>query len=274
MKSFSLRDIATQVSPKPPRILMHGVAGVGKTTFAAQALNPVFVITEDGLGVHSYAHFPLARSFDQVLGALATLWREPHSYRTVVIDSLDWLEPLIWKKVCEEKGWGSIEDPGYGKGYMVALNLWRDYVEGLNALRNDRDMTVVQLSHTDIRRFESPEHDPYDRYQVKLHARTAALVQEHADVVLFANYRVTTTRAETGFNKVATRAIGTGERLMHTSERPSYMAKNRYALPATLPLGWSALADAMPQALRPWLTDAPPAATQPAAVAVGAAAAP
>ena len=165
--AISLAQLTRANTPKPPRILIHGVAGVGKTTFAAEANNPVFVQTEDGLGTIPAANFPLARTFEEVLESLASLYTEDHDFKTVVIDSVDWLEPLVWGKACRDNGWGSIEDAGYGKGYVAALTLWRQYIDGLNALRDDRGMTVVQIAHTDIKRFDSPEHDPYDRYVIK-----------------------------------------------------------------------------------------------------------
>jgi hypothetical protein len=174
-----------------------------------------------------------------------------------VIDSVDWLEALIWAKACRDNGWASIEDAGYGKGYVAALNLWRQYIDGLNALRDDKGMTVIQIAHTDIKRFDSPKHDPYDRYTIKLHARAAALVQEHSDIVLFANYRISTVKADVGFNKKVSRAVGSGERVIHTTERPAFLAKNRYGLPDTLPLDWQAFAQAMPEAIQPLLMTAP-----------------
>jgi hypothetical protein len=185
--------------------------------------------------------------------SLSALYSEPHEFSTVVIDSVDWLEPLVWAKACRDNGWGSIEDAGYGKGYVAALGLWRQYIEGLNALRDDRGMTVVQIAHTDIKRFDSPEHDPYDRYVIKLHSRAAALLQEHSDIVLFANYRISTVKSDVGFNKKISRAVGSGERVIHTAERPAYLAKNRYGLPDTLPLEWQAFATAMPVAIQSML---------------------
>ena len=251
--AISLAQLTRANTPKPPRILIHGVAGVGKTTFAAEASKPVFVQTEDGLGTIPAASFPLARTFEEVLESLASLYTEDHDFKTVVIDSVDWLEPLVWGKACRDNGWGSIEDAGYGKGYVAALSLWRQYIDGLNALRDDRGMTVVQIAHTDIKRFDSPEHDPYDRYVIKLHTRAAALMQEHSDIVLFANYRISTVKADVGFNKKVSRAVGSGERVIHTVERPAFLAKNRYDLPDTLALEWSAFAQAMPETLHPTL---------------------
>ncbi len=244
--AISLDSIVRTQATKPPRILIHGVAGVGKSTFAAGAPDPIFLLTEDGLGTLEVPHFPLLRTYDEAMDALERLYADEHDYRTVVIDSADWLEPLVWQRACKDNGWASIEDAGYGKGYVAALDLWRQYLDALDALRGDRGMTVVQIAHTDIKRFDSPEHDPYDRYVIKLHARAAALLQEHADIVLFANYRVSTVKAEVGFNKKVTRALGAGERLVYASERPAFLAKNRYGLPDTLPLSWAALAEAMP----------------------------
>ena len=242
-----LASLMRSTALTPPRILVHGVAGIGKTTLAAGADNPVFITTEDGLGMLDVPHFPLARTFDAVMEALAALYSEPHEFKTVVIDSIDWLEPLIWARVCKDHGWSSIEDAGYGKGYVAALDLWRQYLDGLNALRDERGMTVIQIAHTDIKRFDSPEHEPYDRYVIKLHARASALLQEHSDVVLFANYRISTVKSDVGFNKKVTRALGSGERVLYTSERPAFLAKNRYGLPDVLPLDWQAFAAAMPQ---------------------------
>ena len=246
--AISLASLMRSTALAPPRVLMHGVAGIGKTTFASASDKPVFILTEDGLVTLGVPHFPLARSFDAVMEALAALYSEAHDFKTVVIDSLDWLEPLVWARACKNNGWASIEDAGYGKGYVAALDLWRQYLDGLNALRDERGLTIIQIAHTDIKRFDSPEHEPYDRYVIKLHARASALLQEHSDIVLFANYRISTVKSDIGFNKKVTRALGSGERLLFTAERPAFIAKNRYGLPDTLPMNWQAFYEAMPRA--------------------------
>jgi hypothetical protein len=192
-------------------------------------------------------HFPLATSYTDVSEALEALRTEDHDFRTVVIDSVDWLEPLIWAETCKRNGWPNIEFPGFGKGFGAAVDIWREYADKLNALRDEKGMAVLQIAHTDIRRFDSPEHEPYDRYIIKLQARAAALLQEHSDIVLFANYQISITKADVGFSKKVARALGTGKRVMHTEERPAFLAKNRYELPETLPLDWSEFVKAMPQ---------------------------
>lgn len=247
--AISLASIRRSTAIQAPRIVVYGVHGIGKSTFGACAPAPIFLPTEDGLGALDAPAFPLAKSFAEVLEALGSLYSEPHDFKTLVVDSLDWLEPLIWAHTCELGGKKSIEDFGYGKGYLEAVTHWRAYLDGLNALRNDRGMTIIQIAHTAIKRFDSPETEPYDRYEIKLHQRAAGLVQEWADCVLFANYRVMTTATDVGFNAKVRRAIGGGERLLHTTERPAYLAKNRYSLPETLPLTWQAFSDAMTTAV-------------------------
>lgn len=240
--AISLLSLSTTQSMRPPLLTVYGTAGVGKTTFGFSAPNPVGLLTEDGLGLIQATVFPLFRTFSDVLAGMDALINEAHDFETAVIDSLDWLEPLIWAEVCRQQGINSIEEVGYGKGYTFAIDLWRnEYIARLNRLRDERGMGVVQIAHALIKRFDSPETEPYDRYEIKLHAKAAALIQEHSDAVLFANYKVATTKSNVGFGKQVNRAVGTGQRVLYTQERPAFLAKNRYNLSPELPLEWNAL---------------------------------
>lgn len=237
-----MQQIAKGLQPGPRRLLLYGTQGIGKSTFAASSESPVFIQTEDGLGEIGCDKFPLADSFEQAMAALTELYTQKHSYRTVAIDSLDWLERLIWAEVCRKRNVTNIEDIGYAKGYIFALNQWRDFLEGLAALRRDKDMTIVLIAHARIEKFENPETESYDRYVPRLHKLASALVQEWCDEVLFATYKVHTKQTDEGFGRKGTRGIGSGERILRTVERPAHVAKNRLNLPDEIPLDWNAYA--------------------------------
>lgn len=237
-----LEQVMRGKTPAPRRVMLYGVQGVGKSTWAACAPKPIFLQTEDGLGEIDCDKLPVATTFEQVMKGLSALYTEPHAYQTVVVDSLDWLERLIWVEVCRKRNVESIEDIGYAKGYIFALTQWREFLEGLSALRNDKGMAVVMIAHARIERFENPETESYDRYVPRLHKLAAAVVQEWCDEVFFASYKVYTKQTEEGFNRKRSQGIGTGERILRTQERPAHMAKNRLNLPDELPLDWNAYA--------------------------------
>jgi hypothetical protein len=230
---------------------MYGTEGIGKTTTASQAPAPIFIQTEDGLGEIAADRFPLASSLDEVLQALRELCAEPHSFETIVIDSLDWLERLIWDAVCQAFGVRSIEkaDGGYARGYTHALTHWREVLARLDGLRNDRGMLVVLIAHAKVERFEDPDATAYDRYVPRVHKHAAALVCEWCDAVLFASRKLRTQSEDAPFNRkrAIAHAVGKdgGDRILRCIGGPSCVAKNRYGLPQEIPLSWAELMGAL-----------------------------
>lgn len=242
--AFNLASISKTKRLRAPKVVIAGPGKIGKTTFAASAPNAVGILTEDGADAVDASAFPLASSLQEVYQAIGTLLKEEHDFNTVFIDSLDWLEPLVHAHVCEQNKWASIEAPGYGKGYLAAADEWRTLLNGLEELRQRRNMAVILIAHDKIKRFESPLHDGYDQYVLKLHDRAAALVQEWADVIGWANYRVVTTQTDASYGNKETKARTTGDRILHVEPHPAHMGGNRFGL-KNMPLSWEAFAAAL-----------------------------
>ncbi len=258
--AISLASISkTTRSSAPPRVVIHGEHGVGKSTLGASAYKPIFLPFEDGLSGIETSAFPILTSYADALAAVETLINEPHDFGTAVLDSADWLEPLIWAHACKLHGWSSIEQPGYGKGYIEANATWRQFLDRLDVLRA-RGMAVILIAHSEIKHFEAPDSDAYDRYQIKLQRGAAALIQEWGDIIGFAQIETAIKKEQAGFSGTRARGVATGRRVLHVAGKPAYVAKNRYGMPDTIPLDWAALVAAMtPSAI--------PAATEPTASA-------
>lgn len=244
--AFDLSSITKTLRYVAPKICIYGPSKIGKTTIAASAPNPIGILTEDGSHSVDAMAFPLATSLADVYEQLNTLITADHEFKTMFLDSLDWLEPLLYAHVCDANGWKDIESPGYGKGYIAAADEWRNLLMWLDALRNQRSMTVIVIAHDAIKRFENPTGESFDTYTIKLHHRATSLIQEWADVIAFLNYRTFVKKEDVGFNKKEVKGFGTGERIMHLEARPAFLAGNRFGLPAEIPMTWESLAALIP----------------------------
>lgn len=226
---------------QPILTLVFGTDGVGKSSFAAGAPSPVFLGTEKGTANLDVARGATPTSFKEVLAAIDELRTGKHDFQTLAIDSLDWLEPLVWEQVCVDNSWKDIEAPGFGKGYVAANRYWLNMMGELTKLRDERRMNIVLIAHAQVKLAKDPHAQAeYDRYQLKLNDKAAALWREYVDSVLFANYE-TFVKTEKG----KTRAMGDGARYLFTERRAGHDGKNRYGLPYQLPLSWEDFAQAV-----------------------------
>lgn len=246
---MSLASVRTGPTNKSDRILLMGTEGVGKTSWAAGAPAPIFLCAEDGIP-SSLTHIPRLpepTTVEDVHDAVRALLNEAHDYKTLVIDTIDWLEPVIWRDVAKKNNWRNkagepdIEAPGYGKGYVAANEEWRRLLAALDGLRKARGMEIILLAHTAIKTFQNPNGPDYGRYECKLNKGAAALVKEWTDVNLFAVYEAISTEKDI---EKRGKMVSTGLRVVHTTWSAAWDAKNRHGLPPTLPLDYAAYAEA------------------------------
>lgn len=254
-----LSQVETKPTLRPPRIVAYSKHGVGKTTFAAGVPGVVFMPAEEGEGVLTYARLPRPESYEDVVNQIAELLTTDHSYKALAIDTMDHVEPLVWKKVCEDKSEGrkqydSIEDFGFGKGYLHADSYWARILRGLDALRREKGMTTIVLAHAEIKTAEDPVLGSYERFQTKLHKRANALLHEWADIVGYAELERSVRTDDEGKREVRV-ATATGRRLLHIEDRGGFDAKNRYGLPSPVDFTWAALRGELAKAMAPAKAD-------------------
>ena len=234
--AISLASVHRATATLPPRMVIHGKDGSGTTTLAARFPAPVFLQTEDGCPAGlEIDTFGLLASYASVVDAITALGHEQHGYRTVVLDSLDLLEPLVWQATCLARGWQSIESVAYGKGYVEADKQWIDILNGFDWLRRARSMMVVHLAHSAVEIINDPRAASYTSYQLRLHKRGRALVQDWCDGIGFLTTDLVVQTEEQGFRK-RNRADGGLTRYLRWEGKPAYTAKNRYGLPEKMPV--------------------------------------
>jgi len=242
--ALSLDDIKRGGSTeRAPMTLIYSPPGKGKTTFAANAPNSIFIRTEDGLGGLEVDTFPVAETYQDVMDALAALYEDGHGYEHVVIDSASSLEPLIWDQVARDNDVASIEKIGFGKGYIFAMDYWRELVAALYGLAK-KGVAPIMIAHADIVKFDSPETDAYDRYQIKLHKRAFAHLYEQFDVIGFAHDPIYVAKQDSKDSKG--KAKPKGQRQLVLEESPAMIAKNRYQMPESVPFDFESYAQHIP----------------------------
>lgn len=226
---------------KPLKVVIYGPEGIGKTTFAAAAPNPLFCDIEASTVHMDVRRLPRPTSYQMVLDQIAWVKQNPGCCDTFVVDTADWLEKLVRENVCAKYQKNGIEDFGYGKGFTY---VYEDFGKLLNALDEltGCGINVIVTAHAALRKFEQPdEMGAYDRWELKLinapRCSVANMLKEWADAVFFANYETIVVKNEDKKN----RAQG-GRRVMYTSHHPCWDAKNRFGLPDKLPLDFGQVA--------------------------------
>lgn len=223
------------------KVVIYGPEGIGKSTFAAEFPNPVFIDTEGSTDNMDVARLDKPTSWTMLINEIAFIKANPTECGTLVIDTIDWAESMAVADVCAQHGKKGIEDFGWGKGYTYVQEEMGRFLNSLSDLV-DMGINVVLTAHAQIKKFEQPdEMGSYDRYELKLGqktgSKTAPLVKEWADMVLFANYKTLVMTTDNGKKK----AQG-GERVMYTNHRPAWDAKNRHGLPDEMPFNYSSVA--------------------------------
>ena len=233
-----LESIKKGPSTRPPKIMLIGQEGVGKSTAGAKMPNPVFLCGESGLVGPQFADTPsfTPTSWAEALAFCEELASNPSGYKTLVIDTLDWIEPMLYAHVvaaAKKNDIKHIEDFGYGKGYVIAQQEARKMLAVLDKV-NAAGMAVLILSHSQLKTVKNPEGDDYDHFESKVNTKVAGIFKEWCDAVLFARFEIYVRK-----DGMKVKAQGGTERIVQTTHSAAWDAKNRYGLPEVMDLDMS-----------------------------------
>jgi hypothetical protein len=231
----------------PPRILIYGDAGVGKTSLAAQFPKPLFLMIEDGkndtterLKIEGWDR-RVIENYSDVYNILQEIYNDDYPHQTLVIDSLSALEAMIHDEVLlrpDEKGnmHDRIGDFPYGAGYGYALDVWNQFLQCVEMIRISKRMTIVFVAHSNIVKFDDPQTSSYSRYEIKLQnsekISARKLVEGTMDAVLLLKKDVSA-KKEPSKGKVEGRAIPeSANTFIHAAQNAAFVAKSRYGIPS------------------------------------------
>lgn len=214
---------------EPEFFILYGVEGIGKSTFASKAPNPVIIDIEGGSKQIDTVRIDeqSLQTVEDIIDAVGEL--ADSDFETIVIDSISRLEKIILNRVAVDKKKESIEDIGYAKGYIYALTYWERLLDACKAAKL-KGKNIIMIAHNHQKTFNDPTMiEGYTRYELELHHKAASLLKKNVDAIYFANYKVLIKEG---------RGLDTGERYMHTQRRAGHDAKNRFDLPYAIKLDW------------------------------------
>ena len=175
--------------PGAKKVVCYGPEGIGKSTFAAQFPEPLFIDTEGSTKDMDVARTPDPTSWTMLLEQIEYVRTHPEICRTLVVDTIDWAEQMCVEHICAKYQKCGIEDFGYGTGYVYTKEEFGRFLNKLTEVVN-AGINVVLTAHAQMRKFEQPDElGAYDRWDLKLQKTVSPLVKEWADLLLFANYK-------------------------------------------------------------------------------------
>ena len=241
-------NITKGVQAHPVKVVIYGVEGIGKTTFASRFPKPLFLDLDRGSARMDVDRISGIADWVTLITTMQDISNAETDYSTIVIDTADMAGELCKKYICLKNKKESIEDFGYGKGYTILAQEFAKLIVWATVLI-DKGYNVVFLAHSMQRVVTKPDDTgSYDHWEMKLPGKgnnsLGALLKEWADLLLFADYRITIRQGQDGKGR-ATKT--SGERMMKANHTPFADAKNRFGLADELPFNYDEIAAIIPK---------------------------
>ena len=234
-------QIITGKIPGAIKCCLYGPEGIGKSTFASQWPDPLFIDTEDSTVHMDVKRLPKPEHWTELLNEVNWVYSNPTCCKTLVLDTADWAERLCIEFVCSEKKVDSLEAFPYGKGYVFVQEQFGYLLDKLENVRK-KGIHILIIAHSKLQKFEQPDElGAYDRWSMKLTKQVGPMLREWCDALLFANYKTIVVNVDNKGAAKGKNKVQGGKRVMYTAHNACYDAKNRFGLPEEMDFGYDGI---------------------------------
>ncbi len=244
---MNLREMKNTLQ-QPPRILIFGITGTGKSTFATSTPDPFYIDLEKTLGILGRGDIPHISEiketngnirnlkYEDIIDILEHILSSDYGFKTLVVDSIDGLDDIVVEYTLRKNKWDKMDYTGFGAKYDAKTANWNVIFNLVDSIWSQKNMCILFIGHSKIKTINEPNLPSYNAYMLNLDDKQLIYISKNFDVVSFVDIKKF---ASQDGNKVQTST--TEERVMHLHPHPAYLAtKTRYkAMPTTLPLDWN-----------------------------------
>jgi hypothetical protein len=229
-------NMAALITPPtlPMMATIYGGPKTGKSELEGSFLGLVIMAWESPgptlEGRKDIVMTPLIKTFEDGMGFLRFLYKEPHDFKTLGIDTITRMSKVFETEIIandpkKPKGMGDAQG-GYGKSYGVLSEMHGKIVQACEALRRDRGMNIVFVAHSDVGKFSPPDGETYNVYELDMHEDSASHYLNNSDIIGFLDQKTLTREGDDGKVKVAS----TDQRILKVKSSAAHVSGNRYGI--------------------------------------------
>ena len=251
MSRFDIKMVQAEVPP--PRLLLYGDPGVGKTTFAASGIDPIIIATESGaqgVDVYRLPNEGVCNDWGELMECVDVLAGGKHDRKTVAVDTVNQAVTLCEEYVCK-RDFGGVWNPtrgqegfnSYGKGNFAVAQEIKKLLNKLDKLQNQGVM-VILCAHTGQHKVANALGSDYTAFGADVPKQSWAVLSSWADQIAHATSVVRTVSREGEKVKAIS---GGSERWMIFEPEPGRIVKSRagYEMPPKVLFDYSSYSAAL-----------------------------